>query len=100
MKLEELSPSEDCVVNIIAFVVVVVVTVSPVSHQTKASVGYFLADLGMISWFYPALGVFEYVIHHLLSIVAVAYAMLTREGQLYIYTVLISETTTPGINLR
>jgi hypothetical protein len=40
------------------------------------------------------------VIHHLLSIVAVAYAMLTGEGQLYTYMVLISETTTPGINLR
>ncbi|KAK4578031.1 hypothetical protein RGQ29_028243 [Quercus rubra] len=64
------------------------------------SVGYFLADLGMILWFYPALGGFEYVIHHLLSIAAVAYAMLTGEGQLYTYMVLISETTTPGINLR
>jgi len=40
------------------------------------------------------------VIHHLLSIAAVAYAMLTGEGQLYTYMVLISETTTPGINLR
>lgn len=40
------------------------------------------------------------VIHHLLSIVAVAYAMITGEGQLYTYMVLISETTTPGINLR
>lgn len=40
------------------------------------------------------------VIHHLLSIVAVAYSMLTGEGQLYTYMVLISETTTPGINLR
>ncbi|XP_062152412.1 uncharacterized protein LOC133860804 isoform X2 [Alnus glutinosa] len=64
------------------------------------SVGYFLVDLGMILWCYPALGGFEYVIHHLLSIVAVAYAMLTGEGQLYTYMVLISETTTPGINLR
>lgn len=26
--------------------------------------------------------------------------MLTGEGQLYTYMVLISETTTPGINLR
>ncbi|KAL4622173.1 hypothetical protein ACB092_06G278700 [Castanea dentata] len=64
------------------------------------SVGYFLADLGMILWFYPALGGFEYVIHHLLSIAAVAYAMFTGEGQLYTYMVLISETTTPGVNLR
>lgn len=64
------------------------------------SVGYFLVDLGMIFWFYPALGGLEYVVHHLLSIVAVAYAMSTGEGQLYTYMVLISETTTPGINLR
>ncbi|KAJ8753398.1 hypothetical protein K2173_019797 [Erythroxylum novogranatense] len=64
------------------------------------SVGYFIADLGMIIWFYPALGGMEFVIHHLLSMVSVAYAMLTGEGQLYTFMVLISETTTPGINLR
>ncbi|XP_022642834.1 transmembrane protein 56-B isoform X3 [Vigna radiata var. radiata] len=40
------------------------------------------------------------VIHHLLSLVAVAYSMLSGEGQLYTFMVLISETTTPGINLR
>ncbi|KAG4961986.1 hypothetical protein JHK86_038854 [Glycine max] len=40
------------------------------------------------------------VIHHLLSLVAVAFSMLSGEGQLYTYMVLISETTTPGINLR
>ncbi|KAH1038323.1 hypothetical protein J1N35_040066 [Gossypium stocksii] len=65
-----------------------------------ASVGYFLADLGMIIWFYPSLGGMEYVLHHLLSLAAVAYSMLTGEGQLYTFMVLISETTTPGINLR
>uniref|UniRef100_A0A0A0L1M1 TLC domain-containing protein n=1 Tax=Cucumis sativus TaxID=3659 RepID=A0A0A0L1M1_CUCSA len=64
------------------------------------SVGYFITDLVMILWFYPAIGGMEYVIHHLLSLLAVAYAMLTGEGQLYTYMVLISETTTPGINLR
>ncbi|KAE8661362.1 hypothetical protein F3Y22_tig00113726pilonHSYRG00387 [Hibiscus syriacus] len=87
-----------------------------------ASVGYFLADLGMIIWFYPSLGGMEYaihepdfqfdpdgrqpklfviqVLHHLLSLIAVAYSMLIGEGQLYTFMVLISETTTPGINLR
>ncbi|XP_010093181.2 transmembrane protein 56 [Morus notabilis] len=64
------------------------------------SVGYFIADLGMIFWFYPDLGGLEYVVHHLLSLASIAYAMLTGEGQLYTYMVLISETTTPGINLR
>ena len=40
------------------------------------------------------------VIHHFFSMIAVAYSMLTGEGQLYTCMVLISETTTPGINLR
>lgn len=74
---------------------------SPLStFALGVSVGYFLTDLAMIFWFYPALGGMEYVVHHLLSLTSVAYAMLTGEGQLYTYMVLISETTTPGINLR
>lgn len=40
------------------------------------------------------------VIHHTLSGVAVAYSMYTGEGQLYTYMVLISEVTTPEINMR
>ncbi|KAK2983955.1 hypothetical protein RJ640_009678 [Escallonia rubra] len=64
------------------------------------SVGYFLSDLGMICWLYPALGGLEYVIHHSLSGIAVAYAMFTGEGQLYTFMVLISEVTTPEINMR
>jgi hypothetical protein len=64
------------------------------------SVGYFIADLAMIFWFYPSLGGMEYVFHHMLSLVCAVYAMLSGEGQLYTYMVLISETTTPGINLR
>lgn len=64
------------------------------------SVGYFLADLGMIFWLYPSLGGMEYVIHHSLSGTAVAYSMFSGEGQLYTFMVLISEVTTPEINLR
>ncbi|RRT65440.1 hypothetical protein BHE74_00043781, partial [Ensete ventricosum] len=67
------------------------------------SVGYFLADLAMIVWSYPSLGGMEYVshvLHHTLSVIAVAYTMLSGEGQFYTYLVLISEITTPGINLR
>lgn len=64
------------------------------------SVGYFLSDLGMIIWLYPSLGGLEYVVHHLLSMLSVIYAMLTGEGQIYTYMVLISEATTPTINLR
>ncbi|KAF0925249.1 hypothetical protein E2562_015964 [Oryza meyeriana var. granulata] len=64
------------------------------------SVGYFIADLAMILWLYPSLGGMEYLVHHILSLTAVTYAMLSGEGQLYTYMSLISETTTPGINLR
>ncbi|CAH9097720.1 unnamed protein product [Cuscuta europaea] len=64
------------------------------------SVGYFISDLGMICWLYPALGGVEYVVHHALSGIAVAYSMFTGEGQLYTFMVLISEITTPEINLR
>ncbi|KAK8959710.1 hypothetical protein KSP40_PGU019729 [Platanthera guangdongensis] len=64
------------------------------------SVGYFSSDLAMIFWLYPSLGGLEYVVHHILSLCAISYAMLTGEGQLYTYMVMISETTTPGINLR
>lgn len=64
------------------------------------SVGYFISDLGMICWLYPALGGVEYVVHHTLSGIAVAYSMFTGEGQFYTFMVLISELTTPEINLR
>lgn len=64
------------------------------------SVGYFLADLGMIFWLYPSLGGMEYVVHHSLSGIALSYSMFSGEGQLYTYMVLISEVTTPEINLR
>lgn len=64
------------------------------------SAGYFLADLGMIFWLYPSLGGIEYIVHHSLAAIAVAYAMFTGEGQLYTFMVLISEVTTPEINMR
>ncbi|KAF2290674.1 hypothetical protein GH714_014950 [Hevea brasiliensis] len=59
------------------------------------SVGYFIVDLGMIIWFYPFLGDSSSYFHDCCGICYVDW-----EGQLYIYMVLISETTTPGINLR
>lgn len=74
---------------------------SPLSNFfLGVSVGYFLSDLGMIFWLYPSLGGMEYVIHHSLSGIAVAYSMASGEGQLYTYMVLISEITTPEINMR
>ncbi|GAB2213511.1 hypothetical protein Droror1_Dr00017818 [Drosera rotundifolia] len=64
------------------------------------SVGYFIADLSMILWLYPSLGGREYVLHHSLSCISVAYSMFSGEGQLYTFMVLISEVTTPEINMR
>ncbi|XP_078437133.1 uncharacterized protein LOC144707766 [Wolffia australiana] len=64
------------------------------------SVGYFISDLAMIIWLYPSLGGMEFITHHLLSVFAISYAITSGEGQLYTFLCLISETTTPGINLR
>lgn len=80
----------------------------PVSFQRSSlstfglgvSAGYFISDLAMIFWFYPSIGGLEYVVHHLLSLSGVVYSMVTGEGQIYAYMNLISEVTTPGINLR
>ncbi|XP_047060350.1 TLC domain-containing protein 4-like [Lolium rigidum] len=64
------------------------------------SVGYFITDIAMIFWVYPSLGGMEYVLHHILSLISIVYSIYSGEGQLYTYMVLISEATTPGINLR
>lgn len=40
------------------------------------------------------------MVHHLFSLVSLSYTMLSGEVQVYSYMVLISEITTPGINLR
>ncbi|MCO5567086.1 hypothetical protein L7F22_020771 [Adiantum nelumboides] len=64
------------------------------------SVGYFLSDLAMILWFYPALGGKEYVLHHLLSIISLALSLYSGQAHIYLYLVLLSEVTTPFVNLR
>uniref|UniRef100_A0A0D9V663 TLC domain-containing protein n=1 Tax=Leersia perrieri TaxID=77586 RepID=A0A0D9V663_9ORYZ len=51
------------------------------------SLGYFITDLAMIFWAYPSLGRMEYVLHHMLSIVSLVYAIYSEEGQLYTYMV-------------
>lgn len=74
---------------------------SPLStFALGVSVGYFVADLAMILWLYPSLGGVEYVVHHSLSGIAVLYSMFSGEGQLYTFMILISEITTPEINIR
>lgn len=64
------------------------------------SIGYFLSDLVMILWVYPALGGKEYVLHHLLSMTSLALSLYSGQGHIYIYLVLFSEITTPLVNVR
>ncbi|KAK7300588.1 hypothetical protein RJT34_11435 [Clitoria ternatea] len=64
------------------------------------SIGYFLTDLVMILWRFPALGGLEYVLHHGISIGSILLSLLTGQVQIYILMVLFSESTTPFVNLR
>ncbi|XP_061344899.1 uncharacterized protein LOC133290802 [Gastrolobium bilobum] len=64
------------------------------------STGYFLTDLAMILWHFPALGGVEYVLHHGLSMFSIIQSLLSGQGQIYILMVLFSESTTPFVNLR
>ncbi|KAI3461754.1 hypothetical protein Pfo_018417 [Paulownia fortunei] len=64
------------------------------------SIGYFLSDLAMIFYHYPALGGMEYVIHHGLSMYSIILSLLSGQAQIYIMMVLFTETTTPFVNLR
>ncbi|KAL3616260.1 hypothetical protein CASFOL_039650 [Castilleja foliolosa] len=64
------------------------------------SIGYFLSDLSMILYQYPALGGIEYVIHHGLSMYSIILSLLSGQVQMYILMVLFTEITTPFVNLR
>ncbi|XP_028768849.1 transmembrane protein 56 [Neltuma alba] len=64
------------------------------------SIGYFLSDLAMILWHFPALGGLEYVLHHGLSMFSIILSLLSGQAQLYILMVLFTESTTPCVNLR
>lgn len=64
------------------------------------SIGYFLSDLAMILWLYPALGGKEYILHHGLSLYAIFLSLISGKAQAYILMVLFSEITTPFVNLR
>ncbi|XP_062160346.1 uncharacterized protein LOC133867609 isoform X3 [Alnus glutinosa] len=56
---------------------------------------------GIVTFRSSPLSVFALgVIHHSLSGVAVAYSMFSGEGQLYTFMILISEVTTPEVNMR
>ncbi|CAN6468466.1 unnamed protein product [Victoria cruziana] len=64
------------------------------------SIGYFLSDLAMILWHYPALGGKEYILHHGLSLYSIILALVSGQAHMYILIVLFSEITTPFVNLR
>lgn len=64
------------------------------------SLGYFLSDIAMIIWQYPALGGLEFVFHHLLSMSSIFVSLVSGQAQFYILMVLFTESTTPFINLR
>ncbi|XP_011080603.1 transmembrane protein 56-B [Sesamum indicum] len=64
------------------------------------SIGYFLTDLAMIFYHYPALGGMEYVVHHGLSMFSIIQSLLCSQAQIYILMVLFTESTTPFVNLR
>ncbi|XP_051134420.1 uncharacterized protein LOC127253731 [Andrographis paniculata] len=74
---------------------------SPLSDTLLGvSIGYFLSDLAMIFYHYPALGGVEYVIHHVLSLCAIIQSLISGQAQFYILLVLFTESTTPLVNLR
>ncbi|KAL1084720.1 hypothetical protein V6Z11_D08G001000 [Gossypium hirsutum] len=64
------------------------------------SIGYFLSDLAMVFWHFPALGGLEYVLHHGLSMFSISLSLMSSQGQIYILMVLFSESTTPFVNIR
>ncbi|CAK9137491.1 unnamed protein product [Ilex paraguariensis] len=64
------------------------------------SIGYFLSDMAMILWQFPALGGMEFVLHHALSMFSIMQSLVSGQGLIYILMVLFSESTTPFVNLR
>ncbi|XP_017638707.1 uncharacterized protein LOC108480283 [Gossypium arboreum] len=64
------------------------------------SIGYFLSDLAMVFWHFPALGGLEYVLHHGLSMFSISLSLMSSQGHIYILMVLFSESTTPFVNIR
>ncbi|KAG0579031.1 hypothetical protein KC19_4G067200 [Ceratodon purpureus] len=64
------------------------------------SCGYFIADMGIVIAFFPVLGGYEFIAHHLVSMLSLILAVHCAHAHLYLYIVLLSECTTPFINLR
>ncbi|XP_024527921.1 transmembrane protein 56 [Selaginella moellendorffii] len=62
--------------------------------------GYFITDMAMLLKYYPNLGEIEFVVHHAVSIISLFLAVHSGYAHIYLYTVLLSESTTPFINIR
>ncbi|XP_024526519.1 transmembrane protein 56 [Selaginella moellendorffii] len=66
----------------------------------QVSNGYFITDMAMLLKYYPNLGEIEFVVHHAVSIISLFLAVHSGYAHIYLYTVLLSESTTPFINIR
>jgi hypothetical protein len=63
------------------------------------SAGYFLVDFGVICW-HTEISSKEMYIHHVVSLLSLAIAAQVHSLHVYLLMVLLTETTTPFVNLR
>jgi len=65
------------------------------------SLGYFIADTFALAYYYPLLPHTNVLLmHHLVCLACLAVSLFTRHGHIYIETMVITEVTTPLINIR
>ncbi|KAF6260839.1 TLC domain-containing protein [Scenedesmus sp. NREL 46B-D3] len=78
----------------------VVFHVSELSYAILGiSGGYFLVDFCVICW-HSQIGTREMYIHHVVSLLSLAIAAQVHSLHVYLLMVLLTETTTPFVNLR
>jgi hypothetical protein len=78
----------------------VVLHVSELSYAILGiSAGYFLVDFGVICW-HTEIGSKEMYVHHVVSLLSLAIAAQVHSLHVYLLMVLLTETTTPFVNLR
>jgi hypothetical protein len=78
----------------------VVLHVSELSYAILGiSAGYFLVDFGVICW-HTEIATKELYIHHVVALLSLAIAAQVHSLHVYLLMVLLTETTTPFVNLR
>jgi hypothetical protein len=78
----------------------VVYHVSELSYAILGiSAGYFLVDFGVICW-HTEIATKELYIHHVVALLSLAIAAQVHSLHVYLLMVLLTETTTPFVNLR